>query len=58
MDEIQFEPASVSNAKIPCRIREPTAKDRARQIMMGLTSVLAVIAFCMVLAGVSLGHLS
>lgn len=52
MEEIEYE--APAGSKTACRIREPTAKDRARQIMMGLTTVLAVVAVCMVLAGVSI----
>jgi hypothetical protein len=52
VEEIEYE-APAGSSKTPSRIREPTAKDRARQIMMGLTTILAVVAVCMVLAGVS-----
>ena len=39
--------------KVQCRITEPTGKERARQILVFLTTVGAIAAACMILAGVS-----
>jgi hypothetical protein len=54
MDEIQCESVVPEETmRVPSRIREPTGRDRARQVMLGMTTALAVVAVCMVLAGVS-----
>jgi hypothetical protein len=55
MDEIQCESVVVpeESMRVPSRIRDPTGRDRARQVLLGMTTALAVVAVCMVLAGVS-----
>jgi hypothetical protein len=39
--------------KVQCRITDPSGKERARQILVFLTTVAAIAAACMILAGVS-----
>ena len=41
------------SSKVPSRILEPTGREKARQVLIFLTTVAAVAAACMVLAGVS-----
>jgi hypothetical protein len=53
MQEIECEAPPSQSSRVPCKIREPSVKDRARQLMIGSVTILAAVAVCMVLVGVS-----